>query len=247
MLSKQQISFLRSLHQKKFRQMYGKFLVEGDKLVRELLASDYKVDAVYAVDSWQLTIGSEKISITSVTDEELRKISTHENPNHVVAIVDIPKSEIRNPKSEIKNGLVIVCDNLSDPGNAGAIIRIADWFGIDKVFFSEDSVDIYNPKVVSAAKGSLFRINCFYTDLKKLFEKNKHLKVYGTFMNGENIYKSSLDNNAFILIGNEANGISDGLLPYIQHKISIPSFGKAESLNAAVATGIVVSEFKRRN
>ncbi len=227
--------------------MYGKFLVEGDKLVRELLASDFKVDAVYAVDNWQLGTGYGKIMPTIITESELRKISTHENPNQVVAIACIPDLSLSTSHSPLTTSLYIVCDNLSDPGNAGAIIRIADWFGIDKAFFSDASVDIYNPKVVSAAKGSLFRVNCFYTDLKKLFEENKHLKVYGTFMNGENIYKASLDKSAFILIGNEANGISEELLPYIQHKISIPSFGKAESLNAAVATGIVVSEFKRRN
>jgi TrmH family RNA methyltransferase len=244
MISKQQLSFLRSLHQKKFRQMYGKFLVEGDKLVRELLSSNYKVEAVYAVKDYQLPPAASGY-LTEISEEELRKISTHENPNQVVAVSEI-KSEIRNPKAEIGKELVIVCDHLSDPGNAGSIIRIADWFGIDKVFFSENSVDIYNPKVVNSAKGSLFRVNCFYADLKKLFEENPALKVYGTFMNGENIYSAALPKSAFILIGNEANGISEDLLPFIHQQIAIPSFGNAESLNAAIAAGIVVSEFKRR-
>jgi TrmH family RNA methyltransferase len=248
MISKQQLSFLRSLHQKKFRQMYGKFLVEGDKLVRELLASNYKVDAVYAVKDYQLPPAA-KGYLTEVSEEELRKISTHENPNQVVAVAEV-KSEILpiaiGTKSEMDNELVIVCEHLSDPGNAGSIIRIADWFGIDKVFFSENSVDIYNPKVVNSAKGSLFRVNCFYADLKKLFEETPALKVYGTFMNGENIYSAELPKSAFILIGNEANGISEDLLPFIHQKIAIPAFGNAESLNAAVAAGIVLSEFKRR-
>ena len=246
MLSKQQLGFLRSLHQKKFRQMYGKFLVEGDKLVRELLQSEFKVDAVYSMEGWHEMLGSE-ISSIIVTEDELKKISTHENPNQVIAVANIPDLSVSTVQFPLAAALYIACDNLSDPGNAGAIIRIADWFGIKQVFFSESSVDIYNPKVVSAAKGSLFRVKCWYTNLKKMFEENTHLKVYGTFMSGENIYNATLDANAFILIGNEAHGINDELQPHIQRKISIPSFGKAESLNAAVAAGIVVSEFKKRN
>lgn len=233
--------------------MYGKFLVEGDKLVRELLQSGFKVDTVFKVKGWSVDLGSRKVELIDVTEDELKRISTHENPNQVIAVTGIPQSAIRlvppyagNTQSAIEDELVIVCDKLSDPGNAGTIIRIADWFGIGKVFFSENSVDIYNPKVVNSAKGSLFRVKCFYTDLKHLFETNPQLKVYGTFVNGENIYKASLSKSAFIVIGNEANGISDELLPFIQRKISIPSFGKTESLNAAVATGIVLSEFKRR-
>lgn len=246
MLSKQQISFLRSLHQKKFRQTYGKFLVEGDKLVRELLTSNFKVDAIYRMQSWQCEKLNEKMSVVDVTEEELKKISTHETPNQVIAVAQIPVSDIEHQTSDIKDELVLVCDNLSDPGNAGTIIRTADWFGISKVFFSPNSVDIYNPKVVSAAKGSLFRVNCAYVDLKNLFEANRHLKAYGTFMNGENIYTSPLDKSGLIVIGNEANGISDELLPFITDRITIPNFGKAESLNAAVAAGIVMGEFRRK-
>ncbi len=223
--------------------MYGKFLVEGDKPVRELLKSNFKIDTIFSVSDWQLSFGNNKPNRVTVTEEELKKISTHENPNQVIAVAEIPKSDdsLRNIIS-----LCLVCDNISDPGNAGTIIRIADWFGIQKVFFSVNSVDIYNPKTVSAAKGSLFRVHCFYTDLEMLFSDNKQMKVYGTFIEGESIYSSSFIENAFILIGNEANGIGEELFPFIDHKISIPSFGNAESLNVAVATGIVVSEFKRR-
>ena len=145
----------------------------------------------------------------------------------------------------MENTLSITCDNLSDPGNAGAIIRIADWFGIRHVFFSPNSVDIYNPKVVSAAKGSLFRVTCIYTDLQTLFSTHSKLPVYGTFMIGQNLYRATLPPAAFILMGNEANGISTELEPYITQRIAIPAFGKAESLNVAVAAGIIVSEFKR--
>jgi len=226
--------------------MYGKFLVEGDKLVREVVQSDFKVDAIYSVAAYRLQGAGSKYPQFEVTEDELKKISTHETPNQVIAVAHIPESPLNTIVSPLAPGLYLACDNLNDPGNAGSLIRIADWFGISQVFFSEGSVDIYNPKVVSTAKGSLFRVKCFYTDLKKLFAENAHLKVYGTFMNGRNVYLANLDKVGFILIGNEANGIGDELLPFVQHKIAIPSFGKAESLNAAVATGIVVSEFRRR-
>ena len=246
MLSKQQISFLRSLHQKKFRQTYGKFLVEGDKLVRELLTSNFKIDAIYKIRNSKYEIRNRETEIIEVTEDELNKISTHETPNQVIAVAEVPVDLITNHQSPITNQLILVCDSVNDPGNAGTIIRTADWFGINKIFFSLNSVDIYNPKVVSAAKGSLFRVNCAYVDLKNLFEANRHLKTYGTFMTGENIYDTTLDKSGLIVIGNEANGISNELLPFITDKISIPNFGKAESLNAAVAAGIVMGEFRRR-
>ena len=246
MLSKQQVSFVRSLHQKKFRQMYGKFLVEGDKLVRELLQSTFKVDAIFKLKGWEFSFKGEKPDVFEVSEDELRKIATHESPNQVLAVALIPKYNATMPAAKLEDGLYVACDNLNDPGNAGAIIRTADWFGVKKVFFSEDSVDVYNPKVVNAAKGSLFRLECNSAKLESLFEANKHIKVYGAFMQGESIYKTELDKNAFIVIGNEANGISSDLLPFIHHRITIPSFGGAESLNAAVAAGILMSEWKAK-
>ena len=245
MISKQQISFVRSLQQKKYRQMYGKFLVEGDKLVRELLASPFKIQAIFKTLTWSAAIQREKTEVIEVTEEELRKISTHENPNQVLAVAEIPSVNEGLLTSVLPRGLYLACDNLSDPGNAGTIIRTADWFGIQNIFFSENSVDAFNPKVVSAAKGSLFRVACHYVDLKALFENNPQLPVYGTFVDGQSIYKSVMPKEAIILIGNEANGIGDELLPFITHKIAIPNFGQAESLNAAVAAGVVLGEFKR--
>lgn len=251
MLSRQQISFIRSLHQKKYRQMYGKFLVEGDKLVRELLASRFKISTIFKIQSWKHGIPNLKnankdyYEVIEVTEAELQKISTHENPNQVIAVAEIPNSKLKIQNSKLALGLYLACDNLSDPGNAGTIIRTAEWFGINAVFFSENSVDLYNPKVVNAAKGSLFRVPCFYINLASLFTANPQLPVYGTFMNGENIYRTKLEKDAVILIGNEANGISDELIPFIQHKITIPSFGHAESLNAGIAAGIVLAEFRK--
>ena len=225
--------------------MYGKFLVEGDKLVRELLDSAIKIDTIFKLKGWEVPFERQNAEVIEVSEQDLRKIATHENPNRVVAVAFIPDIKPENESLNLKNGLYLACDELSDPGNAGTIIRTAEWFGVQKIFFSENSVEVFNPKVVSAAKGSLFRIPCIYTPLDKLFSLNKHLKVYGTFMDGENIYNTPLDKNAFILIGNEANGINEKLQAFIQKRIAIPSFGKAESLNAAVATAIVLNEFKR--
>lgn len=245
MISKQQLSFARSLHQKKYRQMYGKFLVEGDKLVRELLASSLKIEAIFKTSSWGHSIQRSKIEVIEVSEEDLRKISTHENPNLVLAIAEIPAPDTETLSRPLANGLYLACENLNDPGNAGTIIRTADWFGVKHIFFSANSVDIYNPKVVSSAKGSLFRVKCHYVDLKDMFNANCHLPVYGTYMDGENIYGSPLNKNAIVVIGNEANGIGEELTSFVTHKISIPNFGKAESLNAAVAAGIVMGEFRR--
>ncbi|HLP51801.1 MAG TPA: RNA methyltransferase, partial [Chitinophagales bacterium] len=188
---------------------------------------------------------SKNITLTTVNESELGRLSTHEAPNQVVAVAYMPATG-QNLLAKVGDELVVVCDALNDPGNAGTIIRTADWFGVKNIYFSEGSVDIYNPKVVSAAKGSLFRVNCHYADLKLLFEANKHMKVYGTFMDGDSIYKTELDRYGFILIGNEANGISHELQPFVTNRISIPNFGKAESLNAAVAAGLVLGEFRRK-
>lgn len=224
--------------------MYGKFLVEGEKLVHELLRSNFKIDAIYSQKGFELNTPRKDFAHYEVTEAELEKISTHKTPNAAAAVAFIPAAQ---PLTQLTSkNLYLVCDNLSDPGNAGTIIRTAEWFGIDRIFFSENSVDIFNPKVVNAAKGSLFRVECLYVHLPDLFKANSHLPVYGTFMQGENIYNTMLPDSAFIVIGNEANGIGSSVEPLVNHRISIPLFGRAESLNAAIAAGIVMSEFKRR-
>ncbi len=222
-------------------------MVEGDKLVRELLTSGLQIEAIFKLSGFDIALKGRKIEVFDVTEDELKKISTHDSPNQVVAVAVMPAAINNVGIAENEQGPFIVCDNLNDPGNAGTIIRTADWFGIKKVFLSHNSVDIYNPKTVSAAKGSLFRMEFAYVDLPLLFAAHKNIPVYGAFMNGENVYHIKPASRSFIIIGNEANGISDGLLPYIHHKISIPSFGHAESLNAGVAAGIMMSEFKRNS
>lgn len=244
MISKAQLSFVRSLHQKKFRQMYGKFLVEGHKLVNELLLSDWKVEYVFKTKEAQLLNLKRVENVVDVTADELKQISTQTHPHMAVAVVYMPEAEVVNTEI-LTEGLYLLVDQLNDPGNAGTIIRTAEWFGISKVFFSEGSVEIFNPKVVAAAKGSVLRVKCYVTDLKKIIQANPSFSVYGTFMKGESIYKTSLANKGFIVIGNEANGISPAVAKMVTTKLSIPAFGKAESLNAAIATGAVLSEFKR--
>ena len=225
--------------------MYGKFLVEGDKLVRELLASSFKVDAIFKTSSWNYANQRDKIELIEVSEEDLRKISTQENPNQVLAVAHLPELNTSILSKALPNDLYLACDNLSDPGNAGTIIRTADWFGVRHIFFSQNSVDVFNPKVVSAAKGSLFRVACHYVDLKEVFNRNPGLVVYGAYMDGISIYKKPLTKHAMLVIGNEANGISGELIPFITQRISIPNFGYAESLNAAVAAGIILGEFRR--
>jgi TrmH family RNA methyltransferase len=242
-VSKAQIKFIQSLHQKKFRQMYGKFLVEGDKAVRELIHSSFKIDAIYALPDWISAQSSAQEIMHAVGEHELQQISTQDKPDQAIAVAHIPDQEIN---ATLAPELYIACDHLNDPGNAGTIIRIADWFGINTVIFSAGSVDVYNPKVVSAAKGSLFRVRIIHAELETLFNNNKQLPVIGAAMNGENIYHAKLPTAGILLIGNEANGISDELYPLITKKITIPSFGHAESLNAGVATGIIVSEWRRQ-
>jgi TrmH family RNA methyltransferase len=242
-VSKAQIKSIRSLHQKKYRQMYGKFLVEGDKSVRELLHSNFKIDAIYALSEWIETHKPANGDIYQATQSELAELSTHDNPDQVVAVAYIPEQDAGALSA---SKLYIACDHLNDPGNAGTIIRIADWFGISAVIFSENSVDVYNPKTVSAAKGSLFRMKVMYADLEVLFKENANMSILGAYMEGENIYKAKLPDHGILLIGNEANGIGAELSTFVTQKISIPSFGGAESLNAGVATGIIVSEWRRQ-
>lgn len=241
MLSKKQAGYVRSLHLKKFRQMYGKFIVEGEKLVRELLHTELTVDTVFS--TVQLPEIKHLTELVEVTEAELAKIATQQQPDKMLAVVSIPPAAA---PGLLQDDLYLALDEINDPGNAGTIIRIADWFGIKQIFLSPNTVDIYNPKTVAAAKGSLFRVPCSYVNLPQLMKANPSLPVLGTFMQGENIYRTPLPQKGIIIIGNEANGISAEVEALVTQKLTIPSFGKAESLNAGVATGIVLSEFKRQ-
>jgi RNA methyltransferase, TrmH family len=254
MLSKNQIKNISALHHKKFRREENLFIAEGEKVVKDLLNSGFKVKALYGTQEFfqRLSNGviiSKEVEMILITDDELRKISALSNPQHVLAVTEIPGEE---RKIDFENGLKLVLDDINDPGNLGTLIRIAAWFGIDEIICSHHSVDCFNPKVVQSAMGALFQTHLYYRDLIEIFNMNKSqrkLPVYGTVLDGKNIYKEKLSKDAFILVGNESSGINQDLLAFISDKITIPSFGgkKIDSLNVAIATGIVCAEFRRDN
>ena len=254
MLSKNQIKDITALHHKKYRREENLFIAEGEKVVGDLLKSGWHVLAVYGTQEFfQRLSGNIMIpkatEIILITNEELNKISSLTSPQSVLAVAEMP-SDINEINFE--NGLKLVLDDINDPGNLGTLIRIADWFGIDEIICSENSVDCYNPKVVQSAMGSLFRIKFHYKNLQEVFRKNlseKKLPVYGTVLDGKNIYEEELSSDGFILIGNESIGIGNDQMKYITNSLTIPSYGenKIDSLNVAVATGIVCAEFRRGN
>jgi TrmH family RNA methyltransferase len=240
MISISQKKFVSSLKQKKFRTEQGFYIVEGVKLLKELLESDYEVSAIYATSYW--IENNPNIDSSEVSEKELKSISSLKNPNEVLAVVKQKEHQLSNVSSQLN----IALDKIQDPGNFGTIIRTADWFGVKNIICSEDSVDVYNPKVLQATMGSFFRMNIVYTDLAKFFSDNKGLTVYGALLDGENVYEKKLNSKGSILLmGNESKGISTELIPFIKEKIRIPNFGKAESLNVATATAILCSEYMR--
>ena len=240
MVSKNQIKLISSLQQKKYRTVHQLFTVEGIKGIQELLDSNLELEHLYTTQSDFETVAKDKKSIVSEAD--LKKISTLATPNTCLAVFRIPKEE------KIKeSGLVVVLDTIRDPGNLGTIIRLCDWFGVQQLVCSKETVDIYNPKVVQATMGSITRVNVNYVNLQD-FLSTTVLPVFGTFMTGESIYKTKLPREGIVVMGNEANGISKELEIIIKNRLTIPRFGllqKAESLNVATATAIVLSEFCR--
>ena len=240
MLTKQQIKDINRLKQKKYRNQAGLFIVEGIKSIKEFLKSDYKLYKLYStVDLFS----TKNKNFEIVTDKELAKITNYKNPQVALGIFHISDQPLSKPE-----GFSLVLSDISDPGNLGTLIRLCDWYGIKKIYCSEETVDCYNPKVVQASMGSLSRIEVLYTDLKN-FLADQDLPVYGATMDGQSVYQYDLPEKALLVIGNEANGINENLIPYLTHLISIPKFKsslKTESLNAAMAGGILISEFRRK-
>jgi len=238
LISKSQIKLIRSLQQKKYRSKLKLFVAEGPKVINELLTAKFKLHSLYAtVEDLFTGVNSEIIS-----DEEISKISFLKNANNSVAVFTIP--EQKKPRKE---GITLLLDSIRDPGNLGTIIRLSDWFNVSNIICSSDSVDCFNPKVIQATMGSISRVSISYCNLTKYLSLSD-LPVYAGTTDGKNIYKEKLPENAIVIVGNEANGISDALLNLTSHKIGIPRFGnnhQTESLNVAVATAILFSEFKR--
>ncbi len=238
MLSKNQLKLITSLHQKKYRIRHGLFIAEGIKVVRELLNSSIKSVDLYTTEVIE---EFESYKPQLISELELKKISTLKTPNKILGVFEIPS--MTQVKQE---GLLLVLDNIKDPGNLGTIIRLCDWFGVEQIVCSKETVDCYNSKVVQSTMGSLSRVSLSYIDLIP-FLKTTVLPIYGGFLDGENLYKTSLKKNAILIIGNESNGISKDISDLVKHKITIPRFGKlhqTESLNAATATAIMLSEFR---
>lgn len=251
MISKNQIKYIHQLELKKFRKQEGLFIAEGHKVVGDLLRAGFNPRQIFAVQDW-ITDNSSQLSVldsqlSEVNLEELTRLSLLQHPQQVLALFPIPDEQtIPSPK----NALSILLDNVQDPGNLGTIIRIADWFGIDTIYCSLGTVDAWNPKVVQATMGSIARVHIKYVDPQLLFDSlPDKFPVYGTFLDGDNIYTQQLSQQGIIVMGNEGNGISDAVRSRVTHKLLIPDFHKgdtADSLNVAIATAITCSEFRRR-
>ena len=245
MLSKNQLKLVRSLELKKNRKKEGLFVAEGPKVVGDLLRAGYRARTIFCTEQAELHKRDGSLCVLC-TDDELRKLSFLQHPQEVLAVFEIPQP---STISHQPSGLSLALDSVQDPGNLGTIIRIADWFGIDTIYCSEDTADVYNPKVVQATMGSLAHIHIVYCNLVELLQQYDG-PIYGTLLDGNDIYQQELSQQGIIVMGNEGNGISQRVRPLITHKLLIPNFNKnsetAESLNVAIATAITCSEFRRR-
>ncbi len=246
-ISNNEIKRLKALQQKKFRDETGLFVVEGEKMVEEALKSPFKVKEVYRRDE--------------IGEEAMKRISSLASPSPVLAVVEKPGDVYVDDVADLGctldgKGLFLGLDTIRDPGNLGTILRIADWFGIKAVFAAKDTVDVFNPKVVQATMGAVFRVKMHYTDLSALSRMILEAggNIYGTFLDGENMYTKNLSNGtvkpSMIVIGNESEGISAAMAELVTDRLYIPPFPPddpgSESLNAAVATAITIAEFRRR-
>lgn len=247
------MKLIKQLEQKKYRLRYGLFVAEGPKVVGDLLKCGFKAHKMFATTAFQ-SVTTPMPMLTEVTEDELQRISFLQHPQQVLAIFELPK--LGQPSKEAANdsgcpapqGLCLALDGVQDPGNLGTIIRIADWFGINTIYCSTDTADAWNPKVVQATMGSIARVDIYYIHLPELLSTTT-LPVYGTLLDGENLYTQELSNEGIIVMGNEGNGISSEIRKLVSHRILIPSYRKgdtAESLNVAIATAITCAEFRRR-
>lgn len=254
MFTKGQANAIKSLQDKKYRQKTGLFLVEGEKSVAETLNSDFEIKTILATKEFYINHKeliknykekNNQIICEIVEAPEIEKVSALESNNSALAIVkqkDINVLDHHINTSE--NEIVLALDNIRDPGNFGTIIRIADWYGIKKIIASIGTVDLYNPKVISATKGSFTRVNIYYADLQKYLNEIK-VPILGAFMKGENVHKFTFPKSGILVMGNESNGITPEIEKLITQKITIPAFGSTESLNVAIATAVILDNYRR--
>ena len=248
MLSKNKIKYIRSLEQKKYRKEEKAFLAEGHKLVGDL-SGHFECRLVAATSTWLESHPDIKADeIVEVSEEELKKASLLKTPQDVLAVFRIPETDPGT--RDIAGSLCLALDDVQDPGNLGTILRTADWFGIRHVFCSIGTADAYNPKTVQATMGALARVRIHYCDLKDLIGTLPDMPVYGTFLDGKNIYGQELTPHGLIVMGNEGKGISQEMEKLVNRRLLIPNYPQeeetSESLNVATATAIVCAEFRRR-
>ncbi len=234
MLTNNKIKQIRSLHLKKNRKTEGLFIAEGEKVVNELINSDFEIESIYATSEW------DRSDVTIISEKELSRISFLKTPNKVLAVVNIPFNSLK-----LSGETILALDGISDPGNLGTIIRLADWFGVEHILCSENSVDYLNPKVVQSTMGSISRVKVHYVDLHSELKKHTDYKLYTTVMDGDNFKDVELSSKRILIFGNESNGVSDEVLSLESKKVNIPraKHSKAESLNIAVACGIFLSNY----
>ena len=220
--------------------------MEGIKSVLELLNSEFEIEFIIATEKclrdYPILLKISKKPVIIAGEKELNALSALESNGYVLAVARMKTDQLPD---QLKDDIILVLDDIRDPGNFGTIIRTADWYGVKNIIASEYTAEFYNPKVISSSMGSFTRVNVFYLDLETVLPKMSNYLTYGTFLNGRNIHTTACQKPALIVMGNESNGIRKSLMPYIQHKISIPKFGKAESLNVAISTGIILDHFKR--
>jgi len=241
MITKNQVKYIQSLGQKKSRDIENRFIAEGPKLVNELLtAENCRIVQLFALKEWidENANASDRTDIIEVSVAELEKISQLTTPNQVLAVIE--KIAWKND-TEIKENISLVLDTIQDPGNMGTIIRLADWFGIKNIFCSVECADIYSPKVVQSSMGSISRVRVEYTDILSWLVANNKVRIYAAVLDGMDITKMEKISEGIIIIGNESKGINTEMVKLANQQITIPGKGKAESLNAAVATGIILS------
>lgn len=243
MISKNQLKLIRALGQKKQRKQLGQFLVQGEKNIVELLNSTMSVKHIFAtpefISEYSAILPAEKT--VEASENELTKVSTLSSNNAAIAVVDIPTTQLTD-----LSGITLVLDGVSDPGNLGTIIRLADWYGVKQVICSEDCADTYNPKTISSTMGSFTRVNVTYQNLEKVLSNNT-LPVYGAYLGGESVHTKEYAKDCLLIMGSESHGIREAASCFVTDKVTIPAYGAAESLNVAMATGIILDNIKRTN
>ncbi len=244
MVSKAKIKYLKSLQVKKYRKQEQSFVVEGTKSVQELLNSSFETIWVGGTENFLLAhskqLFSKEIETAEVSVNELAQLGSFQTNESVIAIARMKQDSL----PELENEFTLVLDDLRDPGNVGTIIRTADWYGIKNIIASEETADFYNPKTISSTMGSFCRVNFFYTNLNEFLSQYK-LPVFGAFMDGADVHQLNFGKSGLIVIGNESNGISEEVSQFVQQRITIPKIGGAESLNAGIATGIILDNIFR--